>query len=163
MLADRALSSTLNRMLTINRALDQALAEGWQRGGPRVLAPALGIVERGDAYVISLELPGVDPKTVDLSFDQNVLTVKGTKPSAPGGEPEGGGLRVYADERVSGAFERSVRLPRLADGSKITAEAANGMLHITVPKAPAAQARKIEIRTAAQSSERIQPPSTAKD
>jgi HSP20 family protein len=163
MLADRAFSSTLNRMLTINRALDQALADGWQRNSPRVLAPALDIVERGDAYVISLELPGVDPKTIDLSFDQNVLTVKGTKPSAQTGEAKDRDLRVYADERVSGAFERSIRLPKLADGSRTTAEASNGVLHITVPKAQAAQARKIEIRTVAQSSERIQPPSTAKD
>jgi HSP20 family protein len=163
MLADRALSSTLNRMFTLNRALDQALAEGWQHGSARVLAPALDIVERGDAYVISLELPGVDPTTIDLSFDQNVLTVKGTKPAAQGGGAKGEELRVYADERVSGAFERSVRLPKLVDGTKISAEASNGVLHITVPKAQAAQARKIEIRTAAQSSDRIQPPSTAKD
>jgi HSP20 family protein len=163
MLADRTFTSTLNRMFTLNRALDQALAEGWQRSSTRILAPALDIVERGDSYVMSLELPGVDPKTIDLSFDQNVLTVKGTKPAAQGGGANGGDLRVYADERVSGAFERSIRLPRLADGAGITAEASNGVLHITVPKAQAAQARKIEIRTVAQSSERIQPPSTAKD
>jgi HSP20 family protein len=55
---------------------------------------------------------------------------------------------VYVAERVTGNFERSVRLPEFVDGEKIAAEFKNGLLTITVPKARAAQARKIEINGA---------------
>ena len=163
MIADRTLSSTLNRMFTINHALDQALAGGWSRPAGRVYAPALDIIERSDAYLISLELPGVDQKDIELSFEQNVLTVRGAKPATRESASAGGELRVYADERLSGTFECSIRLPEFVDGSRIAAELTHGVLNVTVPKAQAAQARKIEIRAADQSNDRIQPPSTAKD
>ena len=114
----------------------------------RIWVPALDVAERKDAYLITLDLPGVDPKSVDLSFEQNVLTIRGTKPSTLVAEGEESELRVYAAERVSGSFERSVHLPEFVDGDKITAHAANGVLEITVPKAQAAQPRKIEIRAA---------------
>jgi len=57
-------------------------------------------------------------------------------------------LRVFAAERVSGGFERSLRLPEFVDADKISADFTNGLLTITVPKAQAAQPRKIEIKTA---------------
>ncbi|MHB1862529.1 MAG: Hsp20/alpha crystallin family protein [Gemmatimonadaceae bacterium] len=155
------LSSTLDRMLTINQALDEALAGSPFGAGARGWVPALDVIERSDAYVIALELPGVDPAQVDISFEQRVLTVRGTKPPTLSVTPDAD-LRVFANERVSGMFERSVRLPEFVDGDRITAQAAHGVLEITVPKAQVAQPRKIEIR-ATQSSDRIQPPSTAKD
>ncbi len=146
MLTTRSLSSTLDRMLSLNQALDDAFFAGAHNGAARVWVPALDVAERKDAYLITLDLPGVDPKTVDLSFEQNVLTIRGTKPSALVAAGDEGELRVYAAERVNGSFERSVRLPEFVDGDRITAHAVNGVLEITVPKAQAAQARKIEIR-----------------
>ena len=53
---------------------------------------------------------------------------------------------MYAAERVTGTFERSVRLPEFVDGERISAEFTNGVLTVTVPKAQAAQPRKIEIK-----------------
>jgi HSP20 family protein len=55
---------------------------------------------------------------------------------------------VYAAERVSGSFERAIRLPEFVDGDRISASLKNGVLTVSVPKAQAAQARKIEIHTA---------------
>jgi HSP20 family protein len=147
MLATRSLSSTLDRMLTLNRALDQAFATS-RDGGARVWVPALDVAERKDAYVVTLDLPGVDPKNVDVSFEQNVLTIRGTKTAAHNSANDTDELRVYANERVSGAFERAIRLPEFVDGDKISAQASHGVLEITVPKARVAQARKIEIQTA---------------
>lgn len=145
MIATRSLSSTLDRMLSLNRALDGALTGTHPAFGGRIWVPALDVTERKDAYVVTLEVPGVDPKDVDISFEQNVLTVRGTKASAlAAGDAE---LRVYANERVSGAFERAIRLPEFVDGDKISAHAANGLLEITIPKAQVAQPRKIEIKT----------------
>lgn len=141
---NRSLTSTLDRMLTLNRALDQAFSGALGDAGTRVWVPAVDVVEKNDAYVIACELPGVDTSQVDLSFEQNVLTIRGTKTAAVDGSGE---VRVYAAERVSGAFERAVRLPEFVDGDHISAELRNGLLTITVPKAQAAQPRKIAINT----------------
>jgi|SRR3954454_11948197 len=145
MLTTRSRQTTFDRMVTLNRALDQAFNAALTNGS-RVWVPAIDVVEQQDAYVIYAELPGVDASQVEISFEQNVLTVRGNKPSAVETSPEGE-LRVYAAERVAGSFERSIRLPEFVDGERIGASFTNGLLVITVPKAQAAQKRRIEIKT----------------
>ncbi len=152
MINTRSLGSSLDRMLTLNRALDQAFNGV---AGSRVWVPALDVAERGDAYVIHAELPGVSPDQVDVSFEQNVLTIRGTKPASFDVAAEGE-LRMFAAERVHGSFERSVRLPEFVDAEKIDANFANGLLTVTVPKAQAAQPRKITIRGASANEEQQQ-------
>jgi len=140
MLTSRSLSS-LDRMLTLNRAFDQAFNGTL---GSRVWVPAMDVAERGDAYIVHTELPGVRPEQVEVSFEQNVLTVRGSKPATFDSNTEGE-LRVFAAERVHGSFERSVRLPEFVDADRITAKFDHGVLTITVPKAEAAKPRRIEI------------------
>ena len=149
MLATHSLSSTLDRMLSLNQALDEAFAAS-RDGASRVWVPALDVAERKDAYVVTLDLPGVDPRTVNVNFEQNVLTIRGTKPSRLAASADDGEMRVFANERVSGLFERGIRMPEFVDGNAITAQTSNGVLEITVPKVQAAQPRKIEIRAAPQ-------------
>ena len=145
MLTTRSLNSTLDRMMSLNRVLDQAMNGSWQNDSSnRVWVPALDIVEKRDAYVIVAELPGVSQSQVELSFEQNVLTIRGEKHS-PFDPSKDGELRVYAAERVSGSFERAIRLPEFVDSEKISAELRDGVLTVTIPKATAAQPRKIEI------------------
>lgn len=145
MLTNRSLTSTLDRMMSLNRALDQAFSPTWSADSTnRVWVPALDVVEKQDAYVVHAELPGVDQSQIDLSFEQNVLTIRGTKASTFDPAKDGE-LRVYAAERVSGGFERAIRLPEFVDGDRISAEYRNGVLSVTIPKAQAAQARRIEI------------------
>jgi HSP20 family protein len=144
MLTNRSLSSTLDRMMTLNRALDQAL--GADTATSQVWVPAIDVVEKKDAYVMYADLPGVDGSMVDISFEQNILTIRGTKQSSFDTTKQGE-LRVYAAERVHGAFERSIRLPEFVDGERIAADFDHGVLTVTIPKAQAAQARKIEIRS----------------
>ena len=142
MLATRPFGTSLDRMLTMNRALDQALNGG---ASGRVWVPAMDVAERRDAYVVQAELPGLNPDQVDISFEKNVLTIRGTKSSSfdPGSEGE---LRLFAAERVSGAFERSVRLPEFVDPDRIEAAFTNGLLTITIPKAEAAKPRRIQVK-----------------
>ena len=142
MLTTRSLGTSLDRMLTLNRAFDQAFNGAL---GSRVWVPAIDVAERADAYLVQAELPGVSPDQVDVSFEQNVLTIRGTKP-ASFDVANDGELRVFAAERVHGTFERSVRLPEFVSAERITAAYTNGLLTITVPKAEAAQPRKIEIK-----------------
>ena len=146
MLTGRTLNSTIDRMMTLNRVLDEALASSLNgTSETRAWVPAIDVVERRDAYLIALEIPGVDPSTIDISFEQNVLSVRGSKPMGfeIGKDSE---LRVYSAERVVGNFERAVRLPDFVDGEKIAAEFQHGVLFLTVPKMQAAQPRKISVK-----------------
>jgi HSP20 family protein len=145
MLNTRTRNTTLDRMMTLNRALDQAFNSALT-GDSRVWVPAIDVVEQKDAYVLYAELPGVDASQVDISFEQNVLTIRGTKRFTLETSNDGE-LRVYAAERVTGSFERSIRLPEFVDSDKIQAEFTNGLLKVSVPKAQAAQPRRIEIKT----------------
>jgi HSP20 family protein len=145
-MTNRSLSSTLDRMWSLNRALDQALSAGFDRSarGPQLWVPAMDVAEKADAYLINVELPGVEPSQVEINFEQNVLTIRGAKPSSF--DASNGEYRVYTAERVSGEFERSVRLPDFVDSERIEAAYSHGLLQILVPKAQAAQPRKIEIK-----------------
>ena len=142
MLTTRSLNS-LDRMITLNRAIDQAFGNG-SFAQARAWLPAIDIVEKKDAYVLYAELPGLDASQVNIDFEKNVLKISGTKKHAF--EPSADELRVHSAERATGSFERSIRLPDYVDGAKIDAAFTNGLLTITVPKAQAAQPRKIEIR-----------------
>jgi HSP20 family protein len=146
MVNNRTLSSTLDRMLTLNRALDEAFSTSWTDN--RVWVPAIDVVETKDAYVMYAELPGVDPSQIETVLEKNVVTVRGTKRSAFDAT-KNGEHRIYAAERVVGGFERSIRLPEFVDGDRIAAEFSNGLLTVTVPKAKAAQARRVEIKAGA--------------
>lgn len=140
----RARTIALDRFLTLNRALDQALT-GVDGAFGGTWVPPIDLAERVDAYVLSTELPGVDPATVDVGFEQNVLTIKGSR-SAPAENPEQGAVKVLSRERRFGAFERSLRFPDSVDADRIEATFKHGVLTIVVPKARAALARKIEVQ-----------------
>jgi HSP20 family protein len=142
MMNTRTLGTSIDRMLTLNRALDQAFNG---MGASRVWVPALDVAERGDAYLVHAELPGVSPDQVDVRFEQNVLTIRGTKPASFDVSNDGE-VRVFAAERVHGTFERSIRLPEFVDADRIDASFDNGLLTVTIPKAQTAQPRKIQIR-----------------
>jgi len=143
MITTSQLRPTFNRVFAFDRELDALV--NWN--GQRSFVPSLDVVERADAYIITAELPGVDPSAVEISFENNTLTLRGTK--APWLEPQQNEeVRVYTAERVSGTFERAVRLPEYVEGDKIEASYSQGVLTITVPKAQAARARKIEVRGA---------------
>lgn len=141
MLTTRPFGTSYDRVLGLNRIFDEALNSSVNS---RMWIPAMDVAERGDAYVVHSELPGVSPDTVEITFEQNVLTIRGNKPS--GFDPQTDGeTRIFAAERVHGGFERAVRLPEFVDADRIEATFSNGLLTVTVPKAKAAQLRKITI------------------
>jgi len=138
---NNSLLPTFNRVLAFDRELDRMVS----RTTKPFFVPSVDVVERADAYMITAELPGVDPAAVEISFENNTLTLRGTK--TPWLVPqENEELRVYSAERLSGTFERSVRLPEYVEGDKIEATYQHGVLTISVPKAVAARPRKIEIK-----------------
>lgn len=107
------------------------------------LSPASDASADDGAYSISMELPGVEEKDIDLSVHDGVVTVKGEKTA----EREEKGDTWFFSERQYGAFSRTFRLPADADGERIEASLADGVLRIRVPKASpkAPEARKVTI------------------
>lgn len=108
------------------------------------LAPASEAATNGNAYVISVELPGVSEDDIELTVDNGVVTVKGEKKT----EKEEKGETWYFSERQYGAFSRSFRLPPDADEGKVSADLKDGVLTVTVPKAKPAEesAKKVKIK-----------------
>jgi HSP20 family protein len=102
------------------------------------LKPASAASGTGDAYTISMELPGVLETDVDLSVDNGTLTIRGEKKT----EREQKGETWYFSERQFGAFSRSFQLPEDADGSKASATMKDGVLEVTVPRIAREDTRK---------------------
>jgi HSP20 family protein len=140
---NRSQTSTLDRMLTLNRALDEAFAT---KGGEtaRVWVPAIDLIETKDAYLVRAELPGIARENIDITFERNVLTISGQKSTML--EAKDQELRVFAAERVTGSFSRSLRMPEHIDGERIQAEHKDGLLTVTIPKVEMAQPRRIEVK-----------------
>ena len=93
-------------------------------------APAVDIYETGDSFTVEAELPGVDPKDIDVSVDEGVLSLKGERRL----EKEVKEENYHRVERAYGMFQRAVRLPSDVDAEKVKAAYDNGVLKITMPK-----------------------------
>lgn len=102
--------------------------------------PALDLVETPEGFLLTAEVPGVDPATIDLSVTGNVLSVRGVKPAD---QPESSGP---IQERQFGPFHRQVALTGEVDFDGIQAEARNGVLRILLPKREAARPRTIPVQ-----------------
>ncbi len=94
----------------------------------------------GDHVTVHFDLPGVDPESVELTVDRNVLTVKAERRWAPTE-----GTEVVASERVQGTFTRRLFLGESLDTSRIEANYDKGVLTVTVPVAEQAKRRRIEV------------------
>jgi HSP20 family protein len=106
--------------------------------------PAINIGSSPQSFEIYAFAPGIDPSTLDVSVDRGILTIAGErKRDLP---EEGKPFSIYADERFSGSFKRTVNLPEGVDPSRIEASYRNGVLRVSVPKSEAAQPKRIEIK-----------------
>lgn len=108
--------------------------EGW--------AMPLDVVQKGDDTVIRASMPGVAPDNIQVSIEDNVLTIRGQTSEAH--EEKNGNYLMR--ERRSGSFHRALRLPDSVDPDKAHPHYQNGVLTITIPKAEAKRARQLEIQ-----------------
>ncbi|MBU0690388.1 Hsp20/alpha crystallin family protein, partial [bacterium] len=104
--------------------------------------PNVDIVENEDSYEIHAELPGVTEEEVNVTLNNNVLTLSGEKKQEVKDEKENF-VRV---ERTYGKFERSFSLPSNIQADKVDANYKDGVLSIKVPKAEEAKSRSIKIK-----------------
>lgn len=105
--------------------------------------PAVDIKEEADRFLITADLPGVDPKDIEITMDNGILTIKGERQSEVRDEKEG----YKRVERVSGTFYRRFSLPDTADAERIEAKGKDGVLQVILPKHEKVQPRKIEVKS----------------
>ncbi len=103
--------------------------------------PAVDIKETDSAFEIHADIPGVDPKDIDVHMENGILTIKGERTTENKEENEG----YKRIERSRGSFYRRFSLPDTADADKITAKSNHGVLEITIPKQEKVQPRKISV------------------
>lgn len=142
---DRALSA--HPFVSLRREMDK-LFEDFTRGfshSTSSLVPTTDIVESEKDIQITAELPGLEEKDVKIDLADNVLTIKGEKKT----EKEEKDKNYRLMERSFGSFMRSVQLPAGVKPEAIQATLTKGVLTVTVTKPEPAQAKKIEVKSAA--------------
>jgi len=106
-------------------------------------APHVDIREEDRRFVIEADIPGVDPKDIDVHMDNGILSIRGERRS----ESTTGGGKYTRVERSHGVFYRRFALPDSADPDGISAAGRHGVLEIEIPKRPETTPRKIDIKT----------------
>jgi HSP20 family protein len=135
---ERMFRQAFGRPFGVARGDDSSLASPAGAFGP-----ALDVEESTEAFTLHIELPGVRAEDVDVSLEENVLTVAGERPFYA--EREDTEFRRI--ERNFGRFHRAVRLPDRVDADRVRAVHRDGVLTITVPKAEDAKPRRIAVIT----------------
>ncbi len=105
--------------------------------------PAVDIKEESDRFVLFANVPGVNPKDVEITMENGVLTIKGERAEEATEEREG----YTRMERVRGTFYRRFTLPDTAEADRISAKTRNGVLEVVIPKHERVQPRKISVES----------------
>lgn len=149
-------SPLLNEVMTLRNSIDQFADEAfgnsfrtlWSQAdnhGGKVAQPMpLDVYATDDKVVIIASVPGMDPDDLQLTVQQNTITLSGSLGKAVGTE-ETKGATWYIHELGSGHYRRSVSLPFAVDADKADATFEHGMLRVVLPKAEEAKPRKIAI------------------
>jgi HSP20 family protein len=120
------------------RELDRLADRAWRDA--RVPVMPLDAYRHGDVFTVDFDLPGVDPASIDLTIERNVLTV-----SAERAWQRREGVDVVAAERPQGTFSRQLFLGDGLDATNVEANYVNGVLTVRLPVAEQAKPRKVAI------------------
>ena len=135
--------TVVNRLhQSLDQFFNETLSSPEASSSPSVAwVPRVDIHEEKDRFVVLADVPGVEPKDIDITAEKGVLTVRGER-RAEKRVTDNGYERI---ERVAGTFLRRFTLPEGANTESITAKQTNGVLEVTIPKTPAVQPRRISI------------------
>ena len=139
-----SLQREMNRMFEdFVRSFDLAPWSSWETGE---FHPRTDVRETDDAVLVTAEIPGLEEKDFEINLTEGVLTLKGEKRHEYEEKEKGA---VHRIERGYGSFQRTIPLPCEVEAEKATAEYHNGVLDITLPKAPSAKraVHRIEVKT----------------
>jgi HSP20 family protein len=141
------LRSAQDEMAQMSPMLAHALGlHARQQGNDRATswAPAVDISERKDAYLVTVELPGLKPEDLDITMEDGLLTIQGERHFTSDSSEQ----QFHRVERRYGAFRRSITLPTHVLAEQIQASFEDGVLQILVPKAEEAKPKRIQVRPA---------------
>jgi HSP20 family protein len=137
----------MREMMTLRNAMDQLFNSAfvgpdfvWESGSVGV---ALDVIENADEYVVKASLPGINADDIDVTFDNNVLTIKGEIKEEKDVEE----TKYHLRERRYGSFSRSISLPTNIKTDSIQADYADGILTLTLPKAEEAKPKRIQVHS----------------
>jgi HSP20 family protein len=143
----------INLFGPLHREIDR-LFEDFARGltafgaqGSQNLVPSLDVTETDKEIEITAELPGLERKDIDISIDDDVLTIRGEKKAET--EESDKSKNYQLNERSYGVFFRMIQLPPGIDPASVQAVMSKGVLKITIPKPARSEAKKIEVKEAA--------------
>lgn len=130
---DRYLPSGMRRALSRLDAGEMPFETDW--------VPAVDVKEDAKGYVVTADVPGVDPKAIKVELEDGVLSISGERDQEKE-EANGGFKRI---ERFTGVFVRRFLVPDAGGAEQVSAKSANGVLTVRIPKAPARKARQIPV------------------
>ena len=129
----------------VQQEMDELFGNWPARSGIRAVArgtyPPTNVGATGEQVDIYVFAAGIDPKSLDISMQQNLLTLAGER-TADASE----GAAYYRRERFDGEFRRVLTLPEDVDPNQVSAQYRDGVLHISVKRREAAQPRQIEVK-----------------
>jgi HSP20 family protein len=134
-------------MAAMQSAMDRLFDDAW-RGWPTTLSGAnlnslaFDVHETDSGYTVTTALPGVKPENINVKMQDGVLTVNAEIPQPEAAE----NTRPLMQERLWGHFSRSISLPHSVNGDQVEATYEDGILTLTLPKAPEAQPKLIAIK-----------------
>lgn len=140
----------INDISNLSQRMDRMFEELMGRGLRRLAeddrvrgswSPAVNILEKKDAIVITADLPGLKAEDVDVTVDNGVLTIRGERRLEEASEGE----TYHRVERVYGAFERTFTLPNSVDVNRIDAKFRNGEMVVTLPKREESKPRAVKV------------------
>ncbi|MCA1843146.1 MAG: Hsp20/alpha crystallin family protein [Actinobacteria bacterium] len=123
------------------RELDRLNQELWSSTQRRASGMPMDAYRQGDTFFIHFDLPGVDPATIDLTVEKNVLTVRAERQF----DWAGNGAEVLVAERPQGTYSRQLFLGETLDADRIQANYEHGVLTLTIPVAEAAKPRRVQV------------------
>lgn len=127
----------------LEKEFEQFMPKGFDTSSMEVgvWAPKVDIIEEDKQFLVKLDIPGVQPKDIEININKNVLTIKGERETEHKEKKE----NYVRYERSKGSFYRRIILPEMVENEKITAKSDNGVLVITIPKADKGASRKIKV------------------
>jgi len=126
----------------MDRVFDDTLERRYADFEQNVSALALDVLENEDAFLVKATIPGIDPGDLDITYNNDTLTIQGEMKQEEEQENE----RYHLRERFYGKFYRQVRLPSAVDANAIQAHYEQGVLTLTLPKSEAVKPRKITVQ-----------------
>lgn len=132
-----SLRSEIDRLfeapLTALTEISHPFGSGW--------VPAVDLYEDKDAFVVKMELPGMNRDQIDISLHEGVLSIAGERKE----EEKGADSETYRSERFFGRFQRSITLPAVVSAERVNASYKDGILTVSLPKAEEAKPKQITV------------------